>query len=54
MVIDDQNYFTFGNTTLAGSSGYFIKDFQCFPDNVKNNGIVKFEPKVFDFSNWHF
>jgi len=44
--MDDEKYFTFGNNTLAGNSGFQSKDFQGSPDNIKYKDVSKFEPEM--------
>ena len=46
IVMDDEKYFTFWYSSLAGKSDYYTKDFQGSPDNIKYKGVAKFEPKM--------
>ena len=42
----DEKYLTFGDTTLAGNSGFYTKDFQGSLENIKYKGVTKFQPKM--------
>jgi len=45
-VLDDESYFTFANTTLAGNDGIFSSDVSATENNVKLKTKKKFEEKV--------
>jgi transposase len=46
IVMDDEKYFTFSNSTNTGNNGFYTSDFQNTPDKVKFAGKDKFEKKV--------
>lgn len=45
-ILDDESYFTLGNTTLSGNDGFYSNDVSATPSNVKFAMKRKFEEKV--------
>jgi len=45
-VIDDESYFTLGNTTLAGNDRFYSDNLEKTPDDVKYKYQEKFEKKI--------
>ena len=46
LVIDDEKYFTFSNSSIVGNRGFYTENIQNTPDEVKYAGKKKFEEKV--------
>lgn len=46
VVLDDEKYFTYGNSSVAGNDGYYTNDKSTTPDDVRFQHKSKFEPKV--------
>ena len=46
VVMDDEKYFTYGNSSVAGNDGYYTNDKSTTPDDVRFQQKSKFEPKV--------
>ena len=45
-VLDDESYFTLGNTRLTDNDGFYSSDVSATPSNVKNAPKKKFEVKL--------
>lgn len=46
IILDDEKYFTFANSSISGNDGFYTDDYSTTPDKVKYKGIAKFEPKL--------
>jgi len=46
IILDDEKYFTYGNSKLSGNDGFYTDDYQSCPERVKYKGQAKYEPKV--------
>ncbi len=45
-IIDDESYFTLGNTALPGNNIFYSSDVSKTPESVKNKYVKKFEEKL--------
>jgi hypothetical protein len=45
-ILDDESYFTFGNTTLSGNDGFYSSDVSATPSDVKYAAKKKYEEKL--------
>jgi len=46
IILDDEKYFTCGNSKLSGNEGFYTDDYQSCPERLKYKGQAKYEPKV--------
>lgn len=46
IVMDDEKYFTFSNSSLAGNAGFYTDDIKTTPQEVRYAAKMKYEPKV--------
>lgn len=46
IIMDDEKYFTFSNSSMLGNDSFYTDNYEMAPDNVKYAGKTKFEPKV--------
>jgi transposase len=46
IVMDDEKYFTFSNSSTAGNTGFYTDELDTTPDKVRYARKAKFEPKV--------
>jgi hypothetical protein len=46
IVIDDAKHFTFGNPEISANTGFWTKNKDMAPNNVKHKSKAKFEPYI--------
>ena len=46
IILDDEKYFTYGNSKLSGNDGFYADDYQSCPERVKYKSPAKYESKV--------
>ena len=44
-ILDDESYFTFSNTTLAGNDTFYSSNINLTERSIKNKEVTKFEKK---------